>query len=174
MLSPCTLTFLLTKAISVCADLLYDGRYEKPPVNKETFVELATICSKDVLMQTNDGFYRQVDGLAMGSPPAPMLANGWLSTFDSIIKGEAKIYSRYMDDILKDIKKNKIDETLTKINELDDNLKFTVERERDTSIPFLDMRIVRKNTKLESTWYSKPTDTVLVMNFHPRPCSLEV
>ena len=117
-------------------------------------------------MQTHDGFYRQVDGLAMGSPPAPMLANGWMSTFDAEIKEEAKIYSRYMDDILRDIKKNKINETLTKINELDDNLKFTLEREKDASIPFLDMRIIRNNTKLESTWYTKPTDTGLLMNFH--------
>lgn len=71
-----------------------------------------------------------------------------------------------MDDILRDIKKNKINETLTKINELDDNLKFTLECEKDASIPFLDMRIIRNNTKLESTWYTKPTDTGLLMNFH--------
>jgi len=36
-------------------------------------------------MMTNDGYYQQIDGLAMGSPPAPMLANGWLSKFDSFV-----------------------------------------------------------------------------------------
>ena len=45
-----------------------------------------------------------IDGLAMGSPPAPMLANGWMSKYDKIIKGNAKIYSRYMDDIFRETK----------------------------------------------------------------------
>jgi len=49
--------------------------------------------------------FRQIDSLAMGSPPAPMLANGWLSEYDSTVKGDAMIYSRYMDDILRDIHK---------------------------------------------------------------------
>ena len=153
-------------AITTCADLLYDGDYPKPPVDKETFIKLLEICSKNVIMLTNDGFYRQINGLAMGSPPAPMLANGWLSSFESTIRKDSKVYHRYMDDILKDMKKNEIDQTLTEINELDDNLKFTLERESNGTIPFLDMRIIRKERTLESTWYTKPTDTGLKMNFH--------
>ena len=51
--------------------------------------------------------YVCTNGLAMGSPPAPMLANGWLSKYDPTIKGEAVIYERYVDDILMDIEKNK-------------------------------------------------------------------
>ena len=53
-----------------------------PPVDKETFKELLNICSRNVIMLTNDGYYEQIDGLTMGSPPAPMLANAWLSQFD--------------------------------------------------------------------------------------------
>ena len=76
-------------------------------------------------MQTNDGYFRQVDGLAMGSPPAPRLANGWLSRFDSVDKGDAKLYSRYMDDILRDIKKDEIAVELLEINNMHPSLKFT-------------------------------------------------
>ena len=71
------------EAIDTCADLLYSGDYQLPPVEKETFKELLQLCTCDVLMQTHDGFYRQTDGLAMGSPPAPLLAN------------RAKLYERY-------------------------------------------------------------------------------
>ena len=74
------------EAIQVCADLLYSGKYEIPPVDKETFVTLAKLSSCNVLMLTHDGYYRQVDGLAMGSPPAPYFANWWLSQFDGKIK----------------------------------------------------------------------------------------
>ena len=117
-------------------------------------------------MLTNDGLYRQIDGLAMGSPPAPMLANGWLSSYDSTIQGDAMLYRRYMDDVLRDIHVNSIDSTLTSINNLNaPYLKFTVEREKDEKIAFLDMEIHRNVNRLYSTWYTKSTDTGLVMNF---------
>ena len=89
------------EAITHCTELLYSGQYQKPPVSKDTFKQLLEICSIDVLMSTPSGYYRQIDGLAMGSPPAPLVANGWLSKYDNQIKGNAKLYTRYMDDILR-------------------------------------------------------------------------
>ena len=118
-----------------------------------------------LLQQTN--YYKQIDGLAMGSSPAPLLANGWLSKFDDSIKGKAKIYFRYMDDIIRNIKKDKVQTKLSEINNLNKSLKFTIEEEDENcSIPFLDMKIIRTGRRLASTWYTKPTDTGLTMNFH--------
>ena len=104
------------EAIDVCADLLYSGDHQLPPVDKETFKELLSLCTCNVVMKTHDGFYRQVDGLAMGSPPAPLLANGWLSRFDARVKGHAKLFARYMDDILRSIKRSKLRQKLAEIN----------------------------------------------------------
>ena len=85
----------------MCTDKLYNLEEEHhPPVDKETFITLATLASCDVILSTHDGLYKQVDGLAMGSPPAPHLANGWMSQFDNTIKGTSTLYTRYMDDIL--------------------------------------------------------------------------
>ena len=92
-------------------------------------------------MLTHDGFYRQKDGLAMGSPPAPNLANGWPSQFNHVFKGKAKLYFRYMDDILREIKTSTINQKLGEFNKLHPKLKFTVEREEGDCIPFLDMKI---------------------------------
>jgi len=118
-------------------------------------------------MKTHDGFYRQTDGLAMGSPPAPLLANGWLSTFDPKIRENAKLYARYMDDILRSIKRAEVQQKLAEINSYHPFLRFTIEEENDQlSLPFLDMLIYRLGTLLYSTWYNKPTDTGLVMNYH--------
>ena len=36
---------------------------------------------------------------------SPLLANSWMSKFDKKIQGDAKMYFRYMDDILRDIKR---------------------------------------------------------------------
>ena len=154
------------EAINICADLLYSGKYPLPPVDKETFVELLKLSTCNVLMQTHHGFYRQVDGLAMGSPPASLLSNGWLNKFDSRIKDDARLYFRFMDDIIRNINKKRIDEKLAEINIMHKNLKFTIEREQDGSLPFLDMRITRDGGKLSSSWYNKPTDTGLILNYH--------
>ena len=111
----------------------------------------------------------------MGSPPAPHLANGWLSQFDNSIQANAKIYFRYMDDILKEEKSRKVEEKLSDVNCLHPNLHFTLERAREKEnqpttleLPVLDMKIIhdRPSGSLSSTWYSKPTDTGLIMNFH--------
>ena len=141
---------------------------KRPPIDQETFVTLAKIASCGVIMATHDGFYQQIDGLAMGSPPAPHLANGWLSQFESTIKSDAKLYTRYMDDILIEIKQPSVEQKLKEINKLHKNLQFTIERENNKSLPFLDMNIIHDHEtgKLSSTWYNKPTDTGLIMNFH--------
>ena len=154
------------EAIDVAADRLYCGDFEVPPVSKETFTELMKLASTKVIMLTHDEYYIQNDGLAMGSPPAPSLANIWLARRESVIKDTAKLFERYMDDIIRSIKHEKIEEKLQQINNIHANLKFTIEVEQDGRIPFLDMLLIRNGNKLTSTWYCKPTDTGLVMNFH--------
>ena len=79
---------------------------------------------------------------------------------------DAKMFSRYMDDILRDIKKCMIEQKLAEINNLHPNLKFTCENEVNGDIPFLDMKITNNQGSLSSTWYNKPTDTGLIMNYH--------
>ena len=156
----------VNEAIKLAADRLYAGDLPTPPVDKETFVKLTEISSLNVIMSTHQGYYKQIDGLAMGAPPAPYLANIWLSSFDTTIKGDSRVYQRYMDDILTTIRKHELANKLDKINLLHPNLTFTSESEVDGRLPFLDLCIVHTNNDLYTTWYTKPTDTGLIMNFH--------
>ena len=103
--------------------------YSNPPVDKETFMILAEMSSCSVIMSTHDGYYKQVDGLAMGAPPAPYLANIWLSKFDATVMDSAKVGERYMDDILRSIASNQVTSKLEEINKLHQNLTFTIETE---------------------------------------------
>ena len=154
------------EAIDVCADLLF--KRISLPIDKKTFIILAEIASCNVIMSTHDGLYQQIDGLAMGSPPAPHLANGWMSQFDPVIKESSSIYDRYMDDIIQDLHKNKYEGKLEEINNLHPSLTFTGERQdaENHSLTFLDMRAHNSEGKISTTWYTKPTDTGLIMNFH--------
>ena len=150
----------VAEAIDVCTELLYAGKYELPPVDKTTFKELLQIATCNVLILTHDGYYRQRDGLAMGSPPAPPLANGWMHRYDPIIADNAKLFSRYVDDIIRSIKKNEIEMKLAEINSLHMSLKFTIEMEQNGELPFLDMKLCRKDGRLSSNWYYKPQTLV--------------
>ena len=83
-----------------------------------------------------------------------------------VIRDTSPLYARYIDDILCGIQSEKVENKLDEINNLHPALKFTIERETEHSIPFLDMRILNSSGTLSSTWYTKPTDTGLIMNFH--------
>jgi len=52
-------------------------------------------------MLTNDGYFRQTDGLAMGSSLAPLIANCWMSKFDPQIKDDAMLYELICSTFLK-------------------------------------------------------------------------
>ena len=130
----------VTEAIEVCANLLFDRC--QLPVDKNTFIELARLASCDVVMSTPEGYYKQVDGLAMGSPCAPLLANGWLSQYDPHIKDNAKLYFRYMDDIFREIDEKQCENKLAEINNYHSSLAFTAEKEEGGELPFLDCKLI--------------------------------
>ena len=78
----------------------------------------------------------------------------------------ASLFHRYMDDILRTVKKDEVPGLLIKVNSLHPNLQFTAEETQDGVIPFLDMEIRVSGDRLESTWYTKPTDTGTCLSFH--------
>ena len=104
-----------------------------------------------MIFSTYNGFYIQNDGLAMGSPPALHLANGWLISFEKRKQGNCIFYERYRDDIICELKKVEIEDMLKIINDLHPSLSFTYELEKDNKIPFLDMLIINNNGKLASS-----------------------
>ena len=49
---------------------------------------------------------------------------------------------------------------------LEQSRKVSLEVEQDGKLPFLDIWIEHHENTLSSTWYCKPTDTGLILNFH--------
>ena len=104
----------------------------------------------------------------MGSPASPVLANLWLSQFEYVFKNrKVKLFRRYVDDIICVIKKNELDGTLEQINSLHANLKFTCEMESTKGqIAFLGMLLTHEGNSIQSQWFTKPSSSVLMMNFY--------
>ena len=71
-----------------------------------------------------------------------------------------------MDDVFREIKESMYESKMTEINSLHKSLKFTGEKEKDNAIPVLDTKLMNKEGTISATWYFKPSDTGLIMNFH--------
>ena len=88
----------------------------------------------------------------MGSPCAPLR----LSQFDHDIKGDAKLYFHYMDDIFRNIVENKLMNKVEEMNSYHKSLLFTLEREKEIKFPILNMKMEHR----VGSRYCKPSDTM--------------
>ena len=159
----------LQETINITANLLEKNNL-LGDVSKETMIELLLLATSNVQILTDDGYYTQIDGVAMGSPLGPYLANVFLAQYDKVIaeKCGGTIYERYVDDILTSMKSEELPVLLQFVNQLHPNLKFTSEVETNNSISFLDLKLVRNLGSIEVSWYRKKTDTNVYLNFYSK------
>ena len=119
----------------------------------------------------NGSFYEMADGVAMGSPLSPAIANFYMEDFEERALSSAplrpKCFLRYVDDTFI-IWPHGLDALHTFLDHMNDqhpNIKFTMEIERNNKIAFLDVLVQRKeNGKLSHSVYRKPTHTDLYLN----------
>ncbi|KAH9581087.1 hypothetical protein MS3_00008331 [Schistosoma haematobium] len=74
---------------------------------------------------------------------------------------------RYVDDTFVIVKKNELENTYKLINNVFDDIKFTMEQESNNKLSFLDTLITRTATgKLETQVCRKPTHTDQILNYN--------
>jgi hypothetical protein len=80
---------------------------------------------------------------------------------DILTKNKVLAYFRYVDDILILTNKNTtdIEEVFTAFNSITPHLKFTMEKEKENKLDFLDITIQKDQGKLKFDIYRKPTTT---------------
>jgi len=66
-------------------------------------------------------------------------------------------WNRYVDDIFCIVKEKHFDDSLNLLNIQDKNINFTMEIEKSDYLPFLDLRIIKNNNKLEFRIFRKDT-----------------
>ena len=103
----------------------------------------------------------QTDGVAMGSPLGPALANIFVGYHESKLffcVQKPTIYFRYVDDTFAIFKQEgDVDDFLVTLNCLHPALKFSFEKEQDGKLPFLDILVERTELGFETSVYRKPT-----------------
>ena len=153
--------------------------------SKEFILEAITLVLKENAFTSDNKYYRQLQGTAMGTKMAPTYANlvtgypkknlytKYEETFGkNEVEDFIKICQRFLDDCfllwkrsIEDLHKfHKI------INNLHEKISFTMEKD-ESRIPFLDVLVYKEGRKLHADIFYKKTDTHQYMNFnscHPK------
>ena len=92
----------LMESINMTVDLLVNHFGDAMVYTPETLRKLLIMCSKDCVFQFDNEVFVQCDGVAMGSPLGPLLANIFMSHIDKCILSTnvPRFYRRYVDDTI--------------------------------------------------------------------------
>ena len=64
-------------------------------ISKQDLIDLLGVANKGQLFQFNGSLYEQIDGVAMGSPLGPLLANVFMSSIEEKLDAEGKLPPYY-------------------------------------------------------------------------------
>ena len=72
----------LDETSDVCVDNLYNDNENPPNIPKHDFCNILNVVTNESFFMFNNKYYKQVDGVAMGSPLSPVLANFFMCSFE--------------------------------------------------------------------------------------------
>ncbi len=110
-------------------------------------------------------------GTAMGSPVSAVIANSVMEDVEQRALASAPVrlsfWKRFVDDIISAVSRNDIDILLQHLNSIEPSIQFTVERETNGDLAFLDLNVHRTiEGKLETAVYRKPTHTDKYLSYN--------
>ena len=109
----------LSDTIKICADALYRSEHKSPPFPEEVFIELMETATRSVEFSFDNEMYQQKDGVAMGNPLGPALANIFVGFHEERLfdcDQKAGVYFRHVGYTLDGVRfaQNKGKSTLSK------------------------------------------------------------
>ena len=161
----------LHKTINMAVDIIF-ANDKSIKMSKAQLKKLFLFATSQNHFLFQGQYYDQIDGVAMGSPLGPVLANLFMGVMESRWLNEYSgpsvlFYRRFVDDIFCVFEnRSHANAFLRFLNRQHSNIKFTVEHENEGTLPFLDVLIRRtENGDISTTTYRKPTNTGLLTNF---------
>ena len=163
----------LQETIGIATQLLYDPDRQPSPIMRRTwFQQLLELSVKDILFTFNDQLFAQVDGVGMGNPLGPTLANVFLCHHECLwledcpIEFKPRLYRRYIDDVFILFRNHDhVKLFLDYLNSKHPNIKFTCEIENKQQLSYLDVLISRRNGVFDTSVYRKKSFTGLGLRY---------
>ncbi|GAB0086745.1 hypothetical protein DMENIID0001_009140 [Sergentomyia squamirostris] len=142
---------------------------EHTPIGMNLFMSILKHCLEHSRFVYNGQNYMQIDGMPMGGPLSPIIADLVMNYALTKITQELNVnilcLTKYVDDIFCLVPKDKVAYIQESFNAFHPKLQFTVELEKENSIAFLDTYVTRRETKLVSIWYKKPIASDRMLNY---------
>ncbi len=137
----------------------------------EFIIDLLSFCLNTTYFVFDGIYYQQVFGTAMGSPVSAVIANLVMEDVEQRALASAPVrlsfWKRFVDDIISAVSRNDIDILLQHLNSIEPSIQFTVERETNGDLAFLDLNVYRTiEGKLETAVYRKPTHTDKYLSYN--------
>ena len=162
----------LQETIEICLDKLFHDTDTVRNLTRDQLKRLLTVASKENHFLFNGMIYDQIDGVAMGSPLGPVLANIFMShlekhALDTYQGQKPLFYKRYVDDIFLVFSSSAdVSQFFQWINAQHPQIRFTLEEEQDDKISFLDVLVSRQTDgKLLTSVFRKPTFSGLYLRW---------
>ena len=111
----------------------------------------------------NNIMHQQIDGIAMGLPLGPSLANIFVGYHEALLfkrVNKPLMYYQYVDDtfaVFND--EDECNEFFSHLNSLHPSLRFTFEKECNRTLPFFDVLVEKNDHEFVTSIYRKPTFT---------------
>ena len=163
----------------ICNTIFPTGNEIFHNFNKTDFHSFLTLTVSDPLFVFDGVYYTQRDGVAMGSPLGPTLANVFLAHHENIWLADCpqsfkpSSYYRYVDDTFTVFSnKSHSDQFLQYLNSKHPNISFTMEPEIDHKLAFLDTSISLVNDTFVCGVFRKKTFTGLGASYYSNTCLL--
>lgn len=127
-------------------------------MTKDLFLTILKFCVKEnSYFKFNDKIYEQRSGMPMGSPASPIIADivmeELLAKFERDSTNKPRLLTKYVDDLFAVIKTQDMDIMLNILNNYNKSIKFTIEKENNGQLSYLDTVIIRRNNLLTIDWY---------------------
>ena len=162
----------LDETIDIVTSKVFGRKRKVNGISKRDFKRLLEISTKGTVFFFNGHYYKQRDGVAMGSPLGPALANAFLSHHETVWLEDCPLafapvyFARYVDDIFILVRsKEHVAKLAQYFSSKHKNICFTYELENNNTLPFLDVTVFRDASKFSSSVHRKDTFSGVYTNY---------
>ena len=160
----------LEETIETCTNNLFKNGDIVHGLKKSKFKDLLSLATKESYFFFNNILYKQIDGVAMGSPLGPSLANTFLTHHeqDSLDSSRYRqLYiRRYVDHIFVLFKSSDhLKRFQSYLNSCHVSMSFTIETEQKNKISFLEVNLILEHGEFITSIYRKPTFSGVCTHF---------
>lgn len=161
----------------ICKKLSEDDTlFERSELGVDTIRKLMMACLECRYFLCHSEFYEQKEGAPMGLSLSVVLANAYMEHLEESVLNtcalKPTIWRRYVDDtfILWPHGEDALQEFHRQLNDFCPDVQFTLEREKENQMSFLDVLLCREDGRLKTSVYRKATTSNVYLNFasnHP-------